>query len=193
MPRLSRRVLCAALVVLAACSTPQARTRVVPNERLGGSRDVRAVREHDDSDRVAMNRARLWIQASDVERFKAAERLIAEAETVKLQVRAARGDGNRPPATVSASLSQIMACIRAHESGNYQEHSHPDGGGSGAYQYLRSTWAVWSARAGYPGYPYPYEAPASVQDAVTAFVLSHGGAHNWDPSYGNDPCTVGLQ
>lgn len=84
-----------------------------------------------------------------------------------------------------------MACIRAHESGDYTEHSHINDG-SGAYQYIPATWQAWSARAGYPGYQYAYLAPPAVQDAVTVYVLTNGGAHNWDSSYGNDPCTEGM-
>jgi hypothetical protein len=102
-----------------------------------------------------------------------------------------------------------MQCIKDHESGNYTESSHPSSG-SGAYQFIPSTWAAWSVRAGYPlrdkkgvvvtdknGNPLPlhamaYMAPAAEQDAVTVYTLTHGGAHNWDPAYGADPCTVGM-
>ena len=91
----------------------------------------------------------------------------------------------------SAGIEAVMACIRGAESGNYAESSHPSSG-SGAYQYVPSTWETWSSRAGYSGYDYAYEAPAAVQDAVTVYVLTHGGAHNWDPRYGPDDCTVGM-
>ena len=90
-----------------------------------------------------------------------------------------------------SSLASVLACIKAHESGNYDEHSHPSGS-SGAYQFEPSTWRYWSAKAGYPGWPLAYLAPPAVQDAVTAYTLTHGGAHNWDPRFGNDPCTVGM-
>jgi hypothetical protein len=94
-------------------------------------------------------------------------------------------------ATSVAPLTSVMDCIKGVESGNYAESSHPSSG-SGAYQYTPGTWRSWSARAGYPGYAYAFEAPPQVQDAVTAFTLANGGAHNWDPSYGPDSCTVGL-
>lgn len=97
----------------------------------------------------------------------------------------------RASAPAPTGLDGVLQCIKDHESGNYSESSHP-GAGSGAYQFIPGTWRAWSARAGYPGYDYAYEAPPSVQDAVTAYTLTHGGAHNWDSSYGNDPCTEGM-
>lgn len=89
------------------------------------------------------------------------------------------------------TIDSVLACIRAHESGDYGEHSHL-GSGSGAFQYVPGTWRTWSARAGYPGYAYAYLAPPSVQDEVTRYTLTHGGAGNWSTKYGNDPCTSGL-
>lgn len=106
----------------------------------------------------------------------------------------------RPPLTpdksgaavaAPSSIAGVMQCIKNHESGNYTEATHPSSG-SGAYQYVPGTWQTWSARAGYPGYSYAYLAPASVQDAVTVYTLTHGGAGNWSPRYGDDPCTVGM-
>ena len=91
---------------------------------------------------------------------------------------------------VPMNVAAVMACIRNAESGDYTESSHLDEG-SGAYQFTPGTWEAWSARAGHPGYEYAYEAPPAVQDAVTAYTLINGGAHNWDPAYGNDSCTVG--
>ncbi len=91
----------------------------------------------------------------------------------------------------SSNIAAVMQCIKNHESGNYAENSHA-GGASGAYQYEPGTWQTWSARAGYPGYMYAYEAPPNVQDAVTAYTLTHGGAGNWSPRFGPDPCTVGI-
>lgn len=91
-----------------------------------------------------------------------------------------------------ASLGAVMACIKAHESGDYTIHNHGPNGSSGAFQIIGSTWRAWSVRAGYGGYSAAYLASPAVQDAVVLFMLTHGGAHNWDPSYGNDPCTVSL-
>lgn len=88
-------------------------------------------------------------------------------------------------------LQGVMACIRGAESGNYAESSHP-GAGSGAYQFIPGTWRAWAERAGFPGYDYAYQAPASVQDAVVVFTLTHGGAGNWSNRWGNDGCTAGL-
>lgn len=106
-----------------------------------------------------------------------------------------------PSLSPSFDPVSVMQCIKDHESGNYAESSHP-GSGSGAYQYVPSTWAEWSVRAGYgarddrgnplPTYQYAYQAPPNVQDDVTVFVLANGGAGNWSPRYGDDPCTVGF-
>lgn len=92
---------------------------------------------------------------------------------------------------VVGDTAAVRECIKRYESGNYAESSHP-GSGSGAYQYIPSTWATWSERAGYPGYAYAHQAPPAVQDAVTDYALTHGGAGNWSMNYGNDPCTAGL-
>jgi hypothetical protein len=96
------------------------------------------------------------------------------------------------PAAPSSSIAAVMACIRQHESGDYTIHNHGYTGSSGAYQYLRGTWLAWSARAGYPGYDAAFLAPPAVQDAVTVYALSHGGAGNWSMRWGNDPCTAPL-
>jgi len=120
-----------------------------------------------------------------------------------------------PPQAVSAPLSApqsvsfgglagVVACIKAHESGNYSESSHIYDG-SGAYQMIPHTWAYYSTLAGYgtitvvngrtqynPTWSYEYEAPPSVQDAALMYALTHGGAGNWSMRYGNDPCTAGL-
>jgi len=99
--------------------------------------------------------------------------------------------------SIPTSVEPVMQCIKDHESGNYDEHSHPDGS-TGAYQFEGSTWRTWFGRwrdaVEFRGSDYylAYEAPPLIQDAVTAYTLTHGGAHNWDPAYGNDPCTVGL-
>lgn len=95
------------------------------------------------------------------------------------------------------STLATRTCIMHYESGNYSESSHPDSG-SGAYQFVPSTWQTWftswTTWAGYggPSYSYAFQAPAWIQDDVASYTLTHGGQHNWDPSYGNDPCTVNL-
>lgn len=137
-----------------------------------------------DSAAVALvRRVRLW---NDTVKWNAA--VTAERERAVSGKRPARVEIG---VATAVTVDSIMACIRAHESGDYGEHSHL-GSGSGAYQYVPGTWRTWSARAGYPGYAYAYLAPPSVQDAVTAFAIAHGGAGNWSPRYGADPCTVGL-
>lgn len=96
-----------------------------------------------------------------------------------------------PGPTNFGDLSSVVQCIKDHESGNYSESSHPSSG-SGAYQFIPGTWQTWSARAGYGGWSYAYQAPPSVQDAVLAYTLTHGGAGNWSNRWGDDPCTAGL-
>lgn len=101
---------------------------------------------------------------------------------------------------VTSNSSGVAQCVKNHESGNYAESSHPSSG-SGAYQFIPSTWRSWSVKAGYghydahgnpvPTYSYAYEAPPSVQDAVFNFAIANGGGGNWSMRYGNDPCTGG--
>lgn len=186
---------------LLSCSTPQ-RVHVQPKgaSSVDSSSDLRRdpLRRLDFRVTVSERGDAYW-----VEQLRRAQKLI---DALKSERAAANGppfapgqpehpsDQRLTPVAVAAapsSIAGVMACIRAHESGNYTEHSHPQGS-SGAYQYQPGTWRAWSARAGYPGYDLAYEAPAAVQDAVTAYALTHGGAHNWDPRFGNDPCTVGL-
>lgn len=133
----------------------------------------------------ALNDALAWVKAQDSQRVRDAAILISESKR-HVEI------GTAIAVSAPMDVGSVMACIRAHESGNYAESSHP-GGGTGAYQYLGSTWRTWSARAGYPGYAYAYQAPAAVQDAVTAFTLTHGGSQNWSDRFGNDPCTAGLR
>lgn len=98
-------------------------------------------------------------------------------------------------------LRPVMQCIKDHESGNYIESSHPSSG-SGAYQFTPGTWLTWflrwrdSLKANDPYkfsyYALAFMAPQYVQDHVIVYTLQNGGAHNWDPRYGDDPCTLGL-
>lgn len=100
-----------------------------------------------------------------------------------------------------ADLAPTIQCIKDHESGNYTESSHP-GAGSGAYQYIPSTWRNWflawqkslpeDSQWKHVDYTFAYEAPPVVQNQVLVYTLRNGGAHNWDPSFGNDPCTVSF-
>jgi hypothetical protein len=92
---------------------------------------------------------------------------------------------------IPPDLLAVANCVKAHESGNYAEASHPSAG-SGAYQYVPSTWQHWSALAGYGGYTYAYLAPPIVQDRVFVYTLRNGGAGNWSNAFGYDPCTTGM-
>lgn len=96
-----------------------------------------------------------------------------------------------PVVSVSMNVADVMACIRAHESGDYTNHTNGPEGASGAYQYMGATWRHWSIAAGFPGTSAAYLAAPATQDAVTVYTLTHGGAGNWSPRYGPDPCTVG--
>lgn len=191
---------------------------VAPSTSVSGARDVLRsancgasimTRMSSEVNPFALNDGLRWIAAQNEQRVRDAAFVLAVASArAAVRVELAPGGTQRRP-TVSASLtaphpgvfgstpdtaaplSSVMDCIRQHESGNYTESSHP-GSGSGAYQYVPGTWRTWSARAGYPGYAYAYQAPAAVQDAVTAYTLQNGGAGNWSPRYGPDPCTVGI-
>lgn len=99
-------------------------------------------------------------------------------------------------------LRPVIQCVKDHESGNYSESTHP-GSGSGAYQYVPGTWRTWFLkwRDSLPAnsewknsyFAFAYQAPAYVQDHVFVYTLQNGGASNWHPRYGDDPCTLGLQ
>jgi hypothetical protein len=123
------------------------------------------------------------------------EAVAKAVEAAKQQVRVVEGVKQRPSTAVSApspqGLESIIQCIKDHESGNYNESSHTRDG-SGAYQVIPDTWQSWSSRAGHGGYAYAYQAPPEVQDAVVVFMLRNGGAGNWSPRFGNNPCTVGM-
>jgi len=121
-------------------------------------------------------------------------------EAAKQPVRVDQGVKQRPATAASApskGLENVISCIKEHESGDYMESSHIETG-SGAHQIIPSTWRTWSVRAGFhnnrgqPTYAYTFQAPPSVQDAVVIYMLTNGGAGNWSPRYGNDPCTVGM-
>lgn len=94
-------------------------------------------------------------------------------------------------------LHHVAVCVKGHESGNYSESSHTSSG-SGAYQFIPSTWrtyfAAWAKETNYKGpwYAFAFQAPWYVQDAVFVYTVTHGGAHNWDPKFGWDPCTVSM-
>lgn len=96
-----------------------------------------------------------------------------------------------------AGTQQVMDCIKSYESGDYTEHSHPSSG-SGAFQWIPSSFAAWFQRwrdaVEYVGsdYALAYEAPPLIQDAVTAYAITHGGAGNWSNNYGLDPCTSNV-
>lgn len=85
----------------------------------------------------------------------------------------------------------VRTCIHNHESWDPTEHSHLSDG-SGWYQMIPRTFRTYAARLGITWYAFAYEAPAPVQDAIAAFMLTTDGAGNWSPRYGNDPCTVGM-
>lgn len=201
---------CLLVVTIGACSDVQ-RPQAV---QIKPARKATDGLVHNDSVRFAdsgvhrPNRLEVRARREAAVTLAMAEVLIAEARaqeiagTVTAPVRARTEGALVPLAAVPApfvnigsatslAIADVMLCIRQHESGDYAESRHPNGS-SGAYQYQPATWRAWSERAGYPGYARAYLAPASVQDAVTAYTLTHGGAGNWSPRYGDDPCTVGM-
>lgn len=92
---------------------------------------------------------------------------------------------------LDANTQPTADCIKGVESGDYSEQSHPSEG-SGAFQFTPATWrwyfGKWRDAVAYIGsdYPYAYQAPPLIQDAVLAFTLANGGASNWS---GVDGCT----
>ncbi len=112
------------------------------------------------------------------------------AETARAAERKRHMASQLPRAVSATPVGSVAQCIKNHESGNYSESSHLSSG-SGAYQFIPSTWRTWSQRAGYGGYSYAYQAPPAVQDAVLNYTLNNGGAGNWSMRFGNDPCTGG--
>lgn len=192
----------------AAVTTPAVQhhttTTIRPSASLRMAQRMANERRHDQIAlwATAMERNhKIAVFAAAVEHHRQVEHLreVIAANAAAARARAARtAQESWHPATTSApttgmssSLSGVAQCIKNHESGNYTESSHP-ASGSGAYQWIPSSWQAWSARAGYPGYTYAYQAPPSVQDAVTVYALTHGGAGNWSTRYGADPCTAGM-
>jgi len=74
----------------------------------------------------------------------------------------------------------FLACVRRHESGGNYQAKNPVSTASGAYQYIRGTWANVSPRAGYPGYPTALSAPPYVQDAVAEWHYRNLGPSAWN-------------
>jgi peptidoglycan DL-endopeptidase CwlO len=99
----------------------------------------------------------------------------------------------------NADVDSFLAATRQHESGGNYQATNPNGGASGAYQYIQSTWSSEAKAAGYGQYAGApaANAPPSVQDAVARYnalqlysqTNSWGGvAANWyDPAHSNDP------
>lgn len=89
--------------------------------------------------------------------------------------------------TVPASRSRTLydwidvfaRCVHNHESANAGLYKalNGDSGASGAYQFLDSTWANVSRRAGHPGYAKAMHAPPDVQDAVFRWTVLYDAGH----------------
>ena len=76
----------------------------------------------------------------------------------------------RPPLPAGGAL---LARIRWCESRNNYTAYNPRSGASGAYQYLKSTWA------GYKGYSEARFAPPAIQDERAASDLARLGPRPW--------------
>lgn len=136
-----------------------------------------------DADVRVMNDVRVWVRQSDVNRFLAAERLIAEAEKVKAQVRGEAAQRPRSSPAFSAGLGpcggDLPPChVKARESGGSYTAYNPGGCGGrscgGAWQFDPRTWA------GYGGYPEAQMAPPAVQDARARDLWAGGsGCGHW--------------
>ena len=88
------------------------------------------------------------------------------------------------------NAESFRKCVMWREShGRYRADGQY---GSGAYQFVQSTWRVYAARAGYPEWAdrRPYLAPRYVQDEVFWLALNPlpnkrglEGRHHWDPKH----------
>jgi len=152
------------------------------------------------NDALRFRAASIWSATVRWNQAVASARAAAAVQAHRSTTRAPVGTpapGQYRAAVAPSNLAGVVQCIKDHESGNYAESSHP-GSGSGAYQFIPGTWRTyfgkWAAATGYTGpiYAYAYQAPPDVQDAVLIYALTHGGAGNWSPKFGDDPCTVGM-
>ena len=101
--------------------------------------------------------------------------------------------------STNGDVDAFLAATRQHESGGNYQATKPNGGASGAYQYIQSTWSSEAKAAGYAQYAGApaANAPPSVQDAVARYNALQlyqqtnswaGVAANWyDPAHANDP------
>ena len=98
-------------------------------------------------------------------------------------------DGVGPVASgsgISIDVAATLACIRSHEQGADGYATETGNGYSGGYQFSASTYRGAVARAGYPEWAErpASEAPAYVQDAAAAQLLSERGLAPWPPAAG---------
>jgi hypothetical protein len=82
----------------------------------------------------------------------------------------------RPP----SSAATFLACVAHHESRGDYRAENPTSTASGKYQWLDSSWQAYARKSGIgTRYTHAASAPPAVQDALTLWVVLHGGWSNW--------------
>lgn len=87
-----------------------------------------------------------------------------------------KGEPSAPVYSSSGGIPAILIAIRGCESGHDYTAQNPTSTASGAYQFLKSTWA------GYGGYSEAYLAPPSVQDQAAIDLYNRAGTTPWNAS-----------
>ena len=107
---------------------------------------------------------------------------VSEAQKPPRRASRYQDSGARMWARYPSWIRAFGLCVRKHESiraGHYRAQN-PYSSASGAYQFIDFSWRTLSRRAGLGGYSRAVYAPPSVQDAVFAYTVAHGGAGHWN-------------
>lgn len=93
------------------------------------------------------------------------------ADITNSEASAAGSEENKAANNGAGDVDSFLAAIRQHESGGNYTANNAEGGASGAYQYIQSTWSSEAKAAGYGQYASgpAGSAPPAVQDAVARY------------------------